>query len=128
MWWSVVAVSSGAVIGANLRWLLGLWLHGSHYAIAPGTLLANLIGGGLAGLLLGYFTSTPGLASEWRLFAITGICGALTTFSAFSLEMLAALQEGRWQVALAGSVVHVVGSVAMAALGLWLFGVLRGNV
>ena len=95
MWLSILAVSTGAVIGANLRWALGLWLNSSYHAIPYGTLAANLSGGWLVGLLIGYFVHGTSLAPEWRLFAITGLCGALTTFSTFSLEMLSAIQEGK---------------------------------
>lgn len=125
MWMSVVAVSVGAVIGANLRWFLGLWLNSSAHAIPLGTLAANLIGGGLIGLLIGHFSQASALAPEWRLFAITGLCGALTTFSAFSLEMFAALQAGKWGMALAGILAHVVGSILMTALGLYTYSLLR---
>ena len=45
MWLSILAVSAGAVIGANLRWALGLWLNRSYHAIPSGTPAANLSGG-----------------------------------------------------------------------------------
>jgi CrcB protein len=126
MWLPILAVSAGAVIGANLRWTLGLWLNSSYHAIPYGTLAANLSGGWLIGLLIGYFTHGSTLAPEWRLFAITGLCGALTTFSTFSLEMLSALQEGKWGMALAGIMAHVAGSILMTAFGIYTFGVLKG--
>lgn len=126
MWLSFVAVSVGAVIGANLRWLLGLWLNTSYHSIPIGTLVANLSGGWLIGLLIGYFSQASTLAPEWRLFAITGLCGALTTFSTFSLEMFAAIQEGKWTMAVAGIVLHVVGSILMTALGIYIFGLVKG--
>ncbi|QSP95296.1 fluoride efflux transporter CrcB [Marinobacter salinisoli] len=126
MWLSVLAVSSGAVIGANLRWMLGLWLNSTYHPIPLGTLVANLAGGWFVGLLIGYFSTGSSLAPEWRLFAITGLCGALTTFSTFSLEMLAAIQEGKWGMALAGVLAHVVGSLVMTALGLYSYGLIRG--
>ena len=44
MWLSFVAVSVGAVIGANLRWALGLWLNTTYHAVPYGTLVANLSG------------------------------------------------------------------------------------
>lgn len=125
MWLSVVAVSAGAVIGANLRWFLGLWLNSAGQTVPLGTLLSNLIGGGAIGFLMGYFSQGAGLSPEWRLFAVTGLCGALTTFSTFSLEMFSALQEGKWGMALAGVLLHVVGSVLMTALGLFSYGLLR---
>ena len=126
MWLSVVAVSVGAVIGANLRWALSLWLNASYHAIPWVTLVANLSGGWLIGLLMGFFTHSSSLAPEWLLFAVTGLCGALTTFSAFSLEMFAAMQEGKWAVALTGILAHVIGSILMTALGFWTFTLFRG--
>ncbi|WP_297793253.1 fluoride efflux transporter CrcB [uncultured Marinobacter sp.] len=126
MWLSFVAVSVGAVIGANVRWALGLWLNSSYHAIPIGTLVANLAGGWLIGLLIGFFMHGSALAPEWRLFAITGLCGALTTFSTFSLEMFAAIQEGKWSMAIAGVLAHVIGSILMTALGIYMFGLLRG--
>ena len=126
MWLSVLAVSAGAVIGANLRWWLGLWLNSSYHAVPYGTLIANLSGGWLIGLLIGYFSQGSALAPEWRLFAITGLCGALTTFSTFSLEMFAALQQGRWGMALAGILAHVLGSLLMTAFGIYCFSLVRG--
>lgn len=126
MWMSFLAVSAGAVAGANLRWLLGLCLNASHHVIPLGTLAANLSGGWLVGLLLGYFNHSSTLAPEWRLFAITGLCGALTTFSTFSVEVLAAIQGGKWAVAMTGVVVHVAGSVLMTALGLYTFSLIKG--
>lgn len=125
MWLSILAVSGGAVLGANLRWALSLWLNSSYHPIPVGTLVANLIGGGLVGLLIGFFSHGSALSPEWRLFAITGLCGALTTFSTFSLEMFAAIQEGKWLMAAAGILLHVVGSIAMTALGIMGYTLLK---
>ncbi len=125
MWLSILAVSGGAVLGANLRWALGLWLNSSYHSIPVGTLVANLIGGGLVGLLIGFFSHGSTLSPEWRLFAITGLCGAMTTFSTFSLEMFAAIEEGKWLMALAGILLHVVGSIAMTALGIMGYTLLK---
>lgn len=126
MWFSFVAISAGAVVGANLRWALSLWLNSGYQVIPLGTLAANLVGSGLAGLLLGYFAHGTSLSPEWRLFAITGICGALTTFSTFSLEMVAALQSGRWGMALVGVLLHVLGSLLMTGLGLASYTLIKG--
>lgn len=119
MWLSVLAVSGGAVLGANMRWALSLWLNASHHHVPLGTLLANLAGGWLAGMLLAWFSHGSSLAPEWRLFAITGLCGALTTFSTFSLEMLTALQQGKWGMAMVGILAHVGGALLMTAAGFY---------
>ncbi|KEF30869.1 MAG: fluoride efflux transporter CrcB [Gammaproteobacteria bacterium] len=126
MWLSVLAVSGGAVVGANLRWVLGLWLNSTYHAVPYGTLIANLSGGWLIGFLIGFFTHGSSLSPEWRLFAITGLCGALTTFSTFSLEMFSALQEGKFAMAVIGILAHVIGSLMMTAVGIYSFGLLRG--
>jgi|TARA_R100001143_G_scaffold35693_1_gene33287 fluoride exporter len=128
MWLYVVAVSAGAALGANARWLLGLWLNALFPALPLGTLAANLLGGWLIGLALGVFAWLPALAPEWRLFLVTGFLGALTTFSTFSAEMFEHLQSGRWAVALAGIAVHVAGSLAMTGLGFAMVSLVRDRL
>lgn len=123
---AVLAVSLGAVVGANARWALSLWFNQEGQFIPIGTLMANLVGAWLAGVLISYFSQTSSLGAEWRLFAITGLCGALTTFSTFSLEMVGALQEGRGAAAMAGMAAHLFGALAMTALGVVCFQWLRG--
>src|SRR5690606_42161325 len=81
-----IAVGTGAALGAWMRWGLAIWLNGSRGPVAWGTLAANLAGGYLVGLALAWIASRPGLPPEWRLFLVTGLLGALTTFPAFSAE------------------------------------------
>lgn len=112
-----LAVAGGAVLGAWLRWLLGMLLNQSGALVPAGTLLANLIGGLFAGMALAWFDAHPSAHPAWRLFAVTGFLGALTTFSTFSAESLALVQRGAWVAALAHSAVHLVGCLLAAALG-----------
>jgi CrcB protein len=88
-----------------------------HSHIQLGTLVANLVGGYLIGLALGFFGSYPGLSPEWRLFAITGFLGGLTTFSSFSGEAMVLLQRGHYGWALAHSGVHLLGSIGCCIAG-----------
>ena len=125
MWLSILAIGGGAALGANLRWLLSLWLNALFPTLPPGTLLANLLGSWLIGVAFASFAQLPSLSTEWRLFVVTGFLGALTTFSTFSIEMLANIQTGRWGMTLAGIALHVGGSLGMAALGMATFGSLR---
>lgn len=115
---SVLMISIGASAGATMRWLLGISLNALFPAIPPGTLAANLIGGYLIGLVLGLFTLNPGLAAEWRLLLVTGFLGGLTTFSTFSAEVAALLQQGRMGWAAGAIAIHVTGSVALTLLGM----------
>lgn len=114
---SIFVIGLGAALGAVSRWWLGSTLNALFPTIPPGTLAANLIGGYLIGLLLALFASLPQLSPEWRLFAITGFLGGLTTFSTFSAEVTALLQQGRISWAGAAILLHVVGSISMTLLG-----------
>jgi CrcB protein len=118
---SWLAVGLGAAIGAWLRWGLSLWLSDIHAHVQAGTLTANLAGGYLIGIGLGVFSAYPGLAPEWRLFAITGFLGGLTTFSTFSGESMMLLQRGQYGWALAHIGLHLGGSIGccMAGFASW---------
>lgn len=115
---SVLAISIGASLGALLRWVLAVRFNPSNLLLPPGTLAANLIGGYLIGLAVAFFASSPSVPDGWRLFVITGFCGGLTTFSTFSIEVVALLQQGRLAMALGVVAVHVIGSVLMTLLGI----------
>ena len=123
---SLLAIGSGAALGAWLRWGLGLWLNPSHANLPLGTLAANLIGGYGIGLALAWFAHAPGLSPEWRLFIITGLLGGLTTFSTFSAETMHLLLRGQYGWALTTIGMHVLGSLGMTLLGLSTFRLLRG--
>lgn len=118
MWMAVIAVGTGAALGALARWGLSNALNGLFPQLPPGTLLANLVGGWGIGLAMALFAQAPQLSPEWRLFVITGFLGGLTTFSTFSAEVVSALQQGRTGWALATAATHLAGSVLMTLAGL----------
>lgn len=118
MWKPILAISLGSSLGALLRWLLGNQLNGIFTTVPLGTLSANLIGGYIIGLAIAYFNQAPDVAPEWRLLIITGFCGGLTTFSTFSAEVVALLQQDRLTWALGTIAIHVSGSLMMTLLGL----------
>ena len=115
---AIIAISLGASLGALLRWGLGVGLNHLWPALPPGTLVANLVGGYLIGLAIALFAQAPQVPPEWRLFVITGFLGGLTTFSTFSAEVVAALQQGRLGWAAATVSTHVLGSLGLTLLGL----------
>jgi CrcB protein len=118
MWKPIIAISLGSALGAVLRWGLGTRLNSLFPDIPPGTLVANLIGGYIVGVAIGYFAQAPDISPEWRLFIITGFCGGLTTFSTFSAEVVTLLQQGRLSWAMGAIAVHVSGSLLMTLAGL----------
>jgi CrcB protein len=123
---SFIAVGTGAALGAWLRWGLGLLMNPWFAAVPLGTLAANLIGGGVMGVVLALLQGWPTLTPALKLFLTTGVLGGLTTFSTFSAEGLHLLQRGEWGWFAAHTLAHVAGSLAMAWAGYTLFMSLRG--
>ena len=120
-----LAVGLGAAFGAWVRWLLGLTLNPLFIALPLGTLAANVIGGYLVGVAVGLFHINTHFPVAWKLFAITGFLGGLTTFSTFSAEVVERLLAGQpaWAIGLAS--VHLVGSLTATWLGLLTVGATR---
>lgn len=114
----MIAIALGAVLGAWIRWGLSVRLNHLFPTLPPGTWLANMIGGYVVGLAIAYFAMHHSISIEWRLFWITGLCGALTTFSTFSAETVLLLQQGRLAWAFGTIVAHVAGSLVMTGAGL----------
>ena len=129
---AVIAICAGASLGALARWQLALWLNTGSTWVPLGTLVANLAGGWLVGVLVGLFQALPHLDPAWRLALITGFLGALTTFSTFSAETVQLLQADRIGQALALAGMHLVGSLALTWVGLrmarWVMGSVTGAV
>lgn len=122
---TVIAICLGACAGALARWQLGLWLNPASGCLLPwGTLAANLIGGYLVGVCVGMFQQLPELDPVWRLALVTGFLGALTTFSSFSAEVVAMLQQSRFALAAGTASLHLFGSLALTVLGLKTVGLL----
>ena len=116
-----IAVGVGAAIGAWLRLGLSIWLNPQVTKFPLGTLAANLIGGFLVGIAIAYFAKHSDLSPAWRLFAITGFLGGLTTFSTYSAEVVGLLERGDIMPALLVASAHLIGSFALTALGLWVY-------
>jgi CrcB protein len=114
---AILAVASGATLGAWLRWWLGLRLNTLFPTMPLGTLAANLIGGYIFGVALGMITLDLGLSPQARLFVMTGFCGGLTTFSTFSAETYTLLARGQLAWGLGTIAIHVCGSLVATALG-----------
>lgn len=116
---TIALVFAGAGAGGVLRYLLSLVLNPLTAALPLGTLAANVLGCGAAGALLGFFATRPGPDVGLRLLVFTGFLGGLTTFSAFSLEVLGMLEANRPVLAAGTIALHVGLSLVAALLGLW---------
>ena len=122
---NLLAVGCGAALGAWVRWLLGVALNPLFIAVPLGTLAANVMGGYLVGVAVGLFHVNTHFPLAWKLFAITGFLGGLTTFSTFSAEVVERLLAGQpaWAIGLAS--IHLAGSLTATYLGLLTVGATR---
>jgi CrcB protein len=115
---AILLVGLGGAIGAVLRYLTGVavgqvWRDGFPLA----TLLVNVSGSLAMGLLVGLLARTlPPGQNEIRLFLAVGVLGGFTTFSAFSLDVIALIERGDIVPAIA----YVFASVIVSVLALWL--------
>ena len=119
MYYPLISIALGSILGAWLRWLIGLKLNPIFPAIPLGTVTVNFIGGFIIGFAISYFSQSA-LSPNYKLFMITGFCGALTTFSTFSAEIIALLQQGKLSYAVAAIVIHVIGSLVFTLIGMSL--------
>lgn len=117
---SLFAVIIGGSVGCTLRWLLSTRFNSLFPNLPPGTLVVNLLAGLIIGAALAYFLRQPHLDPFWKLMITTGLCGGLSTFSTFSVEVFALLQAGNYIWALTSVLVHVIGSLIMTALGFFI--------
>jgi CrcB protein len=115
---TVLAICLGASAGALARWQLSLWLNQGTALLPWGTLAANWVGAYAVGMAVVYFQSQAQLDPAWRLAVITGFLGALTTFSTFSVEVVALLQHGRWLLATGNATLHLLGSLLLTVAGM----------
>jgi len=113
-------VALGSAVGGVARYLLGGYFQRIFGGVFPvQTLLINISGSFLLGLILRYALESPAVSPEVRGLLTIGFCGGYTTFSTFSYETLVLLEEAEYLRA--GW--YVVASVAVS-----LVGVLAGSV
>ena len=112
-----VAIAAGAVLGANLRFVVGAWAADRLGSDFPyGTLIVNVSGAFVIGLFLAFIGARVGIDPLWRLFFATGFLGGYTTFSSYAWEALTLAAAGDWLRA----AIYVVGSNLIGLLGVWL--------
>ncbi len=112
---NLLFVAAGGGIGAVLRY--GMYLLLKPQPFPTTTLLINVAGSFLIGIIMAYSLKENSFSESAKLFLATGICGGFTTFSAFSLENIQLLQAGKYNLAIIYIIISVVAGIASAALG-----------
>jgi fluoride exporter len=98
---TILIISAGAVVGANLRYFLAQQVTRLTTAGFPyGTLVINITGSFLLGLFLVWTTDRVIADPRWRLLIAVGFCGGYTTFSSYAYETFALIEKGHWGPAL----------------------------
>lgn len=120
-----LVIGLGATLGAWLRWLLGLLFNMVMPNLPLGTLVANLTGGLMMGIALGFFIASDIDSQALRLFITTGFLGGLTTFSTFSGESLTLMLKQEYAWMMMHTVSHVIGALLMAFIGYYIVQMMR---
>jgi CrcB protein len=112
-------IAFGSALGGAARYLFGGWIQDRAGAGFPvGTLVINVTGSFLLGLLYRYAADSAAITPEVRAMLTIGICGGYTTFSTFSYETVRLLEEGEFGRAGLYIAMSILLSVAAAFLGL----------
>lgn len=120
---SYLYIALGSALGGVARYFVGGVVQRAAGGLFPwGTLLVNLTGSFLLGLLSRYAVDSAAVSAEVRVFLTIGLCGGYTTFSTFSYEAVRMLEDGQ----VGRSVGYMALSVALA-LGAMVLGLAAGR-
>jgi CrcB protein len=116
-----LAVGIGGFVGAILRFTLSAWVQKLTTSDFPvGTLSVNILGSLLMGFLFLYFTQMN-LSTYQKLIFTTGLLGALTTFSTFSMDTAHLLEQALYLKAMMNVLLNVTLSIGATFLGMLFF-------
>jgi CrcB protein len=113
---TVVAVALAGALGALARWGVGAWFGHRFPSFPWGTLVINVSGSFVLGVLFAVLVERNAGSATMRVALMTGLLGAYTTFSTFSLETFRLFEDGATGSALA----NIGLSVCLGLLGVWL--------
>ena len=114
----IIYVGIGGCIGASIRYIITKQSASLfNYSIPFGTLIVNVVGGFLIGMIMELSSSTDFISPNLKLFLTTGIMGGLTTFSTFSYETISLISDGRYLLGTSNVFLNVFLSLGGVVLG-----------
>jgi fluoride exporter len=115
-WRDLMLVTAGSAAGGAARALLVSWTATRFQVTLPlGVLLVNVIGSFVFGIAVRYGVQSGELSDTARLLITTGLCGGFTTFSAFSFDIVDALEKNRFGL----SAIYIIASLVFGVLAMW---------
>ena len=118
---SIASIGVGATVGASCRYYIGvLSIQYLGKAFPYGTLISNVVGSFIAGILVVVILEKVLLSETYRLMLLVGLTGALTTMSTLSFESLEMLSGGSYGQVLLNILVNIGLSLLAAGLGVML--------
>ncbi len=117
---NIICVGCGGFLGAISRYIISIYTSKQFlFKIPLGTLIVNVLGGFLIGLIMELTIKNNFISPQLKLFLTTGIMGGLTTFSTFSYETIVLMKEGNILLAILNILLNLI---------LSLLGVVLGNI
>jgi len=113
----IAAVAVGSALGGVARYLISGWVQNGSHTFPWGTLVVNLTGCLVLGVLVRWLGDVADSA-QWRLFLVIGFCGSYTTFSTFSFEAVQLVRDRDWTAAVGYLTASLIGGILALAVGL----------
>lgn len=110
-------VALGGAVGCTLRYAVGVAMHRYTQHFPYETFLVNIVSCFLIGCFALLSFKTSWFTGEYKLLLMTGFCGGLSTFAAFSIQVLKQLQNGNFFMAGVNILANVIGCMLTVWLG-----------
>ena len=118
---SIASIGVGATVGASCRYYISvLSIQYLGKTLPYGTLISNVVGSFIAGILVVLILERLLLSETYRLMLLVGLTGSLTTMSTLSFESLEMLSGGNYGQALLNILLNIGLSLLAAGLGVML--------
>ena len=115
---TITSIGIGATIGASSRYYIGvLSIQYLGKGLPYGTLISNIIGSFIAGVLIILILEKLFLSEAYRLMLLVGLAGSMTTMSALSVESIEMLSVGQYSQAFINITLNLILSLLAASLG-----------